>query len=471
MYVFPEVEQIEFLEAERNTERTRIILGYHLEDLSELAKQWSRQRIVATLLKQNHQDTLSAFFSNEKLKEEKLHLFFLINERQQVLWHMILDPQTQEQYPLLNLIQKLKQLKPSFMNPNELQQNINGLYLSERGPLLLTSRSIYDDNNKLLGWVMIGRFLTQETLDRFTHTLRTDIKLWPMGVKVLPEKIDKILPVIQANPRYIHTEKTENIIKAYTSWSDINGEPSIVLMTTTPRNASIIFKESIKNGYAVLLAADFVLVLLLIKILQHAIVKPTHRLTHFIQDVIDNIDAPPRIKSNRNDELGILTQALNDLITQFCVHKTKTLSKAYQFGMNRAKTEMVDELSNHIKNIIPLTENLERRLWTLSLDELEQLIAEIKASSTQELDFKGIKNTLEKNNQYLRDEMDVYRGQVRKIKERILRIGTIIKGYALHIKHDKEFYADEAPKNTESSAYNDSIKEAQFNLASKNKRG
>lgn len=439
MILMPNVESLEITQAEKNAQRSRNMLNMDMKDLDALSSHWAKQNVLVNLFKDNNTAQIQTLFSEENLREDKLHLFYLLDAQKKVLAELTLDPQTQKPYPTVNFVEKLSKLKPNFFKEVDLSKTLSGIFISSRGPMLISVKPMSSEKGNDLGWLIMGRFITKNMLDKFAHQMRIDLEMFPLGVKDLSEKIQKLIPVIQANPRLVHTESTAASLKAYTHLNDISGQPKVVLLSITPRFTSMLVKESMKESYGVLLAANFLLVLLLLKILQHAIVNPTSKITRFIKNATKNVEAPPRIKTTRDDEFGQLTKSLNELITQFCEYRNKSMSKAYKEGGEKLKHEIIEDLMHAYQMMLPMIDNLEKRLWNLSLNALEKLHAEVEYSKPEDLDWDQFKMTLANNNYYLNNEIQDHRNLVRKLKQRMLRTATILKSYLVHINNGKIF--------------------------------
>ncbi len=439
MVVLPEINKLEKSEAEKNTHRTRNLLQLELNDMERLSETWSSQKVLPYLIEKKQLSKIDILFSQERMVEDNIHLFYLIDNDLKAIHQTSIDPLSKKPFPILNFVDKLSKLNPDFLSSQQTQQTLSGIFMSGRGPMLISARTIVSPKGEKLGWMILGQFITQESIKEFSQQMRIHIEVFPLGVKDLPEQIKSLIPVIQANSKMFHMESTPTNLKTYTYLSDISGAPSVILLSITPKNTSMLMLESIKQSYGALLAANFILVLLLLKIIQHAFVDPTRKITEFISSVSSNVDSPGRIKTKRYDELGHLTRGLNNMIIQFCNHKSKVLNAAYKAGSDRIREEMTQDISHLTKQVIPLVENLETRLWSLSLNSLEKLHAEVKYAKPGELDWAYLEKMLEMNNDYLKNEIKDHRSKVRKIKQIILRTATTVRGYSINVDHTKPF--------------------------------
>jgi sensor domain CHASE-containing protein len=439
--LLPKVQSLENSTAHKNAQRSRNMLTNDMESLDSLANLWANQKILRHLIETKQASQIELLYSLERIKEEKLHVFYILDENKSVITKKSLDPQTGKPFPAVNFLKKIITMKPDFFEHGKTvtSEIISGIFMCDRGPLFVSAKQLATTDNKPSGWLIIGRYINQNMIDTFSKQMRVDLKVYPLGVKTMSEKIKKLIPVIQANPKLAHTEPTDSDLKVFTHLNDISGKPSVVLLSITPRQTSILIKESMRESYGVLLAANFILVILLLKLLHHAIIKPTRDITRYIINTTQNIEAPPRIKTDSDDELGVLTQHLNGMIAEFCAFRNKSISHAFKAGAQQVKQEVIEDLKNSFEEIIPLIENHEKRLWSLSLSSLEKLQAEVLCSVEGDIDWENLKTTLDNSNYYLSHEIQDHRKQVKKIKEKMLRAATNLKSHLLHIDNSKPY--------------------------------
>lgn len=434
----PNIEKIEIAEAEKNTRRAKNLFNFEIQDLDRLTLKWANTLDVKSFFDKNQKQSSEFFMNDDLMKEDNIHLAYLVDTQLNPITKKTIDPVTQSNYMLPNFISKLKSTQQDFFTLQSSQPSLSGIYMSERGPMLVSVHSIIQSEQKK-GWLIIGRYVTEAMLNDSRQNLRAHLNIWPMGTSVMPKKMKTIVSLIHANSDMIHNEKTANSLNSFSLLNDLSGLKPIVILSATPRNLAYTANNNIKNVYAIILAANFILVLLILKTVNYAILIPAQNLTQFIQEATRHVDAPPRLKPKSDDEFGELSKALNELIVEFCSHKNKVMNHAYRSGASKAKLEIVYDLNDSIQSIVKLVENLDRRLWTLSLHELEKTLAEVKCSTPENFDLADIQSKLNRNNEYIRYEIEAHRNQVRKIKEKILRTATIIKGYEHQVEQSKSF--------------------------------
>lgn len=436
LFLTPKIENLENSESIKNAQRAKNIFQNLIQDIDNLTSNWTNRSDILARASQT-QANQPFNLTKTELQSEDVHLMYLVNENLNVLEKSTIDPKSKKSFTLTNFLQKLRNENIAFFNPKSTQDSISGIFVSERGPMIIAAHRL--KNAEEISWLIVGRFITQAMLDRSSFSLRTHLKVWPMGTALMPEKMQTMLSLIKANPNEIHHETTSSTLNAYTYMEDIAGQHPFLILSSAPRNIALTVKNSIKMFGMVVLIANFILVLLILKTLNHAIILPSRKLYSFIENASMHVDAPPRLKASSQDEFGALSTALNELIMAFCSHKNSVMSQAYRSGSSRAKMEVVDSLNEPIQSIVQLVENLDRRLWTLSLHELEKTLAEVKCSTPEDFDLKDFQRKLSRNNEYVRYEIEAHRHQVRKIKEKILRAATHLKSYSHQVEHSKAF--------------------------------
>ncbi len=398
------------------------------KELDALASQWSNQSLLNALLRRNQLAQIEVLYSLNRVKEENLDLFYILDDKQGLVTEISLDPQTQKPFPLLGFIDNLKSMAPNLFAPSNAEP-ISGLYMTPRGPMLLSAKimEMVDRPNHVL---ILGRYLDQKIIASLNTLASSQSTLWPTGSDSLPEKLQRKIAVIQASNNMVHIERTENSIKAYTYLSDISGTPKLVTLSTVPRNLRMMLIETMKQSYAVLLAVNFVLVLLLLKLLNYTITKPTHRIIKFLSQCTDDNDKQQTLSIQGKDEFAMLSVSVNELIEAMHRTRTKVSHQAYVDGATQGQSEVIYDVDSWLSQIIPMAEVIEQRLWSLSLDELEKIQAELKTCSHTMFDIEQLHQSIANNNGYIRDEINSMREQVRLLKEHVLRTATLVRTFS-----------------------------------------
>lgn len=436
-FALPQVDDLEIAQAQKRSLLASNILQMQLAEVKQLTEIWAKQKPLAYFAQTNQIQNISLFYTKERLLEENIHAFFVIDKSFNVLSELSVDPISKTPMTLLNFVENLSADIGYFFHDEANKQPLSGFFMSARGPMMVSVKPILTQQQDKIGWVIMGRLLNSDMLSKINQEMGVDMSVFPLGVKEMPDKILNLIPVIKANPGKFHIETSGNTLNTYRYLVDLGGNPSIILYNAYPRDASTLVLTMMEHSLAVLLLINFILVLLLLKIINHAFVEPTRKISDFISQVTTHVESPPRIKYFEEDELGQLKGHLNEMIVTFCNHKEKSINKAYRDGADSIRHEMIEELTQITDQVVPTLNNLETRLWSLTLNPLEKLLAEVRCSRKDDIDWKYLEQTLDLNNDYLDHEVKGTREQLRRIKQQCLRIASILKSYSIDLNHTK----------------------------------
>jgi|GEM_PF-4449968 sensor domain CHASE-containing protein len=427
----PRIEALEANEARNNTYRGQSLLHESLLNLVESSQQWLANPALQQYFATEPPTSEAVQPLTQQLLQRDQQLLFLLGPEQQD-WGIALDPNTQQPLLMPNFILQLTASSPKFLEFTAEQSINRGIFLTERGPILLVARPLVAAPTPTT--LLIGKFITTELLAQLSGLSRTELNLWPQGVKVLPPRQQNILKLIDEAPNHIHIEKNDNTLQAYTQLKDLSQTSAMVLASTTPRNTWLLFKNNLKESYATLLVANVLMIIILLNILNHSIIFPAQRLIKHLYSVKAKIHSQaPTITIKNQDEIGSLYPALNGLLHKLYEHQHKTTARAYHAGKQHMREELLRTTHQVLDPFLKDSHEAEKKFSQLSLNTLEQVIAQLASDPKLSATAEHSVTELQTHYTQLRQQLKKIQLNLQDLKMRSIRISTTLKTYGIHL--------------------------------------
>ncbi|UCF92948.1 MAG: HAMP domain-containing protein [Desulfobacterales bacterium] len=188
---------------------------------------------------------------------------------------------------------------------------------------MIAARPIITSERKgpVQGSLVMGRFIRDELIKALAQQTRVGLHLHPVREDSVSPAERQILDEIAADAPYFIAEHPK-LLEIYTTFPDLYGAPALLLRADMPRN--ITAAGSVTMGFAVIstLIVGIILLIVLLTLLQRIVIKPVSDLTRHAVRIRDRSDLSLRYVADRADEIGILAQEFDRMVSQLhAVHQ------------------------------------------------------------------------------------------------------------------------------------------------------
>ena len=124
---------------------------------------------------------------------------------------------------------------------------ISGVYLTQRGPMLVVARPIItsDGRGPARGTLIMGRLLDQQFVDALCHQTRITFKLTPIPGGSFDEEVPEISAKCDPNaPCCTIRVHSEDVLHGYAVLGDLEGKPALLMQADIPREISLVGRDS-----------------------------------------------------------------------------------------------------------------------------------------------------------------------------------------------------------------------------------
>lgn len=216
----------------------------------------------------------------------------------------------------------------------------------EQGPILFTAARVIDQNEKLVGAMLVGTYLKDILADLETRTA-ADIILLDTGNNLIASTMTgqeegflNLIGVALNTPPDDKTKPVEveiNQRQYQVAYSDFTIRNEPVGRMGVIRNSDYLVNQAqtTRNLFAILFTAGTLAVILIGYLLARGIVTPVLKLRNMSQAVAGG-DLDQQIQLNRNDEIGELAGAF-DTMTLHLKERTEEAARLYDETLQRNK--------------------------------------------------------------------------------------------------------------------------------------
>jgi signal transduction histidine kinase len=188
----------------------------------------------------------------------------------------------------------------------------------------------------------MGQFLDEAHLAKHRERTDVDIALQSVDAGALP--IDLV-------------ELQAEVVTAGKTLADISGRPMLVLRTNTPREISSLGTQTIGATMLFLFIAGVLAAGFMWFTLRYNILRPIEHLSAYVADIRSSGDLSRKLSMRRHDEIGVLGQQFDTLVTEAHNARQALLDQSFKAG----KADTAAEVLHNIRNAMtPMINGIDR---------------------------------------------------------------------------------------------------------------
>ncbi|GAI09845.1 unnamed protein product, partial [marine sediment metagenome] len=312
--------------------------------------QFTKNRAVSDetyrFVKDQNSDYSSTNLGVESLTKNNLNLIYICDITGKVVWGEIRDLETNETIQLDELPAGPWPQTHPLLGHKTVQSSTAGIFLTQRGPMLIASRPIITSRNEgpIRGTFITGRFLNNSVLAAVTAQVLVDLKVWTIADGSVPAEERDVLNHVKAESQFYIRKGRDKLLHVYTLFPDIQKVPALLMRADIHRDtrakgiAWLIRSNLLSN-----LTAGLSVMLVLLLLLRHTLVAPIKKLTNHVVAIGKDKDMSARLSMQRSDEIGTLAQEFNRMVERLTQARKKLLEQSYSLGKAEMASRVLDE--------------------------------------------------------------------------------------------------------------------------------
>lgn len=214
----------------------------------------------------------------------------------------------------------LPKTHPLFPNPSGQESQISvkkGILMTERGPMMVSSLPILKSNGDgpARGMLVMGRFLDEGLIAHLAWQTQVECAILPISADAAFPDGNKIEDRFSPESPYLIDYTDSDRLNIQSLYRDIQGNPAFLINLNIPRTIAHKGYETVRIGVYSILIAGFGILLMVLVILKWTILNPLSRLTGHVLDIKQSGDFSKRLRMLQKDEIGILSQEFDNVVT------------------------------------------------------------------------------------------------------------------------------------------------------------
>ncbi len=315
--ILPSFVTIEQEEAVKNSKRVRQAIDRERHHLDSLLHDWSAWDETYDFIRTGSGTYIDDNLPISSFTDNSLNLIYLLTLEGKVVYGKIIDLATEKPISLVSFANVLHSKESPFLSYDIKGKDlsgagVSGIFMTEKGPMIIASRPIITNHNKgpVVGTIMMGRFLgsamqatlTDQTQVTFELILRHSVKA--------QEIADRFL---ERQPYLILSDPNEDVLVIYEPVPDIRGETAFFIESRIPKKISARGQATLKSSLVSIFLAGLGAILLMLAFLHRTVFRPVKKLKTHAEQMFKTGDDSTRVLPTGVDEIGVLVFTLDDM--------------------------------------------------------------------------------------------------------------------------------------------------------------
>jgi signal transduction histidine kinase len=322
MIVFPSFVSLEKNEAKKDIVRCVEALKREIHHLDAFVFDWAAWDDTYEFIVNKNKEYIESNVTDTLFIDLPLNLIYYLNAKGGVVFGKVFDLE-KEEYVLLKEFPPVGETFPEkhrlfpfdIEKKNLAEISMSGIFMTEKGPMIIASRPILTSNNEgpIRGAIIMGKFLGEDAIEKLKIQIQVDFRLWSIPGGEVPEN-DKIFlgRLSPSDPPLIH-ESGNNLLRVYTDFRDIKGEPALLIRADIPRDITAKGFTAMRFAVISIVVVGLVVLLVLLLLLQRTVTRPISKLTKHTKVLGKKGNLSKRILMQRNDEIGTLAASFDEM--------------------------------------------------------------------------------------------------------------------------------------------------------------
>jgi len=285
-------------------------------------------------------------------------LLFVCDTRGKVVWGRARDLITRKEIKLRDFPARELAASHPLMTSAD-RPHVSGILLTEAGPLLVSAEPIIGSTPDApsRGTLILGRPLDDPLVHRLADRSGVNFKVWALDSGKVPPDVAEVLNEVATSTGPLLRAIDDEHLVAYDKSDDVRGLPALLLRAEIDRDITAIGTRAVRYALTSTIAAGVLLLLILLKLLQRAVLQPIAALTSHAVEIARSEDFTRRIGSDRPDEIGVLAREFDGLIGRVEQSRADLVKVARAAGMSEVATGVLHNVGN-VLNSVNVSANL-----------------------------------------------------------------------------------------------------------------
>ncbi len=380
----PSFAELEREEAKKDLERCVQAIDRELHHLDLLCFDWSAWDDTYRFVQDGDQGYVDTNLVASTFTLNDLSLLYVFDLTGRLVWGKAIDLETEEAIALEALPMGHRSADHPFLHHEEPGSSITGVQMTERGPMLLSSRPIVTSEREgpIRGTLLMGRFLTDRLVTTLAQQTRVDMTALPLtGQSAVWSARQPSDGVTRDAIPVLVSEERDGYLRVSTTYPNTDAEPVLLVQADVPRDIMARGRSAMRSAVFSLAIAGASALLVMLLVSQRTVVAPIVALTRHATRIGQSGDLDARLSADRDDEIGALANEFNQMLEHLSEARRRLLEESYRSG----KADMIAGALHNVRNALgPVmvdVDELRARLSEMHMDRIEAALAELAGSN------------------------------------------------------------------------------------------
>lgn len=316
--VFPSFAELERSAAEQNLDRVQDAIQNELNHLDLFVWDWAAWDDSYEFAVDRNEEYVDSNLVDSAFTGNNINLISYHGLKGEVIWGNAFDLETEEVVNLEGFGLASTTAEHPLLQHDSPESSISGVYVTEKGPMLVASRPIVTSNEEgpVRGTLIMGRHLSEDVLEGIREQVHVDFRLWTIGRDAIPDQDGQALGRISSeNPFWIRSEG-DDLRMAYGTVDNVQGDAALLIRADTPRDITAIGQETIDLALLFMLVVGLIVMIAMWLLLKGVVIGPLGNLTQRVLEIGQSKDRSGRLSSRRGDEIGDLAREFDRMLDE-----------------------------------------------------------------------------------------------------------------------------------------------------------
>ena len=358
LVIYPRFLELDRAQATQNLERAIQALQREIDALIPSINDWAAWDDTYHFVQDHNQGFIDDNLTPVALEQLAVNVLAFYDQAGRRVWIGRHALNSDEQHGLAEIAAPVNFLPHPFTTQQAPPDAaVGGLLWTSRGLFLIGYRSVLKSSGEgpPMGTVLMARFLDEHAVDRLGHQAGVDLHLSPPETAIGPAPRMQSIGRLTLTP--IGLSETPDETQGTTTLMGLDGQPTLTLAVTTPREIAARGRESLWLASLSLAGAGTLVLGLLLLMLNRIVLAPLSLLTAHATRLGagDALDA--RLDLDRRDEIGVLAEAFDRMTAHLAQARRRLLdqldalaeARDHAEAANRAKSDFLATMSHEIR--------------------------------------------------------------------------------------------------------------------------
>lgn len=373
--ILPGIQELEDMEALKNSRRPEQALSREFYYLSALAYDWSTWDNTYQYLESRSQAyAIANTVPESTFQINHIHLIAVLDRAGNPSWSRIISPGTGEAISWSDLLDH----HPLSTDQGLLESDFHDIVRTPYGPLMIVSRPIMpSDQNQADSIFVVGRFLDRGAILRLVEQTGVIFELIPTQS---PEAtLDKGLEDVVKGVTAMHMEKSSaQTLSTYSLPNGIQHHPVYLLKTTQPRDIYQKGVNSMRFSMVAIFISGMLMVFPALVLLNVIVLKPIRTLSKHVRAVEESGNLALRLDLKRRDEIGSLARRFDNLMEKLSAIRAYLLEQSYQSGLSGLTSDIIHHGINTLMPLVHKTDTMKSNITSLPMENIQKALNELE---------------------------------------------------------------------------------------------